>query len=164
MKIHCLFNWELEDGDSEACLIKCTLPCRAWTGEAQRFSTCQWKTKAFCSLGVPEKKTVNVQHQPLNYNSSTLQSNGSSLWRTRGEAPLISRRDEFAILPRGCFYVWVLASRNVRVRRVQVKHLHSPPLCVHLRPPVANQHSEAGDRHTKALTFTHSAFRSPLEP
>lgn len=30
MKFHCLLNWELQDGDGKACLIKRTLPFQAW--------------------------------------------------------------------------------------------------------------------------------------
>lgn len=86
MKFHCLLNWELQDGDGKACLIKRTLPFKAWTGWLNvSVQAGLWKMEDFCSSGVP----ANAQRRPLTeitpplYNPMPLLYGGQEVKRER---------------------------------------------------------------------------------
>lgn len=65
MKFHCLLNWELQDGDGKACLIKRTFPFQAQTeGVNVSAAGCgKWRVSALHKC--QEEETVNAQHRPL---------------------------------------------------------------------------------------------------
>ncbi len=65
MKFHCLLNWELQDGDGKACLIKRTLPLRAWVEwlNVSAQGCGKWRVSALQTCQGEE--TVNAQRRPL---------------------------------------------------------------------------------------------------
>lgn len=86
MKFHCLLNWELQDGDGKACLIKRTLPFQAWTEwlNVPARGCGKWRVSALQKC--QGEDTFNAQPWPLTEITPPLYSLMSRLRKTRGEA------------------------------------------------------------------------------
>lgn len=95
MKFHCPLNWELQDRDGKACLIKRTLPFQAWTEwlNVPARGCGKWRVSALQKCH--REDTVNAMALDSN-NSTTLQSNVSPMedkrWSESTADPPLSGR------------------------------------------------------------------------